>query len=101
MDYRDAIEAAAEAAYNEDADMVLGIINDDFVWAHNEDAGRIAQMTGQTIIVKSDGPEIEPDWVCEECDCQYKKIGNRTICNTGSGDGWFEVEGIDVFGCDC
>jgi hypothetical protein len=58
MNRQDAITAAAELAYEEDAIMVIGKVQGKYAIAHNEDVGRIAEMT--------DTEEVDATGVIEE-----------------------------------
>lgn len=50
-----AIELAMELAYEEDANQIIGKIDEEWAIAHIEDDGRISQMKGETFEVNSDG----------------------------------------------
>jgi hypothetical protein len=70
MNLHTAIEHAANIAYDEDADQVVGRINGEWCIAHNEDLGRQSEMSEPKFLVHSDGVdsrhiengEITEDW---------------------------------------
>ena len=69
-----AIEKAAQAAYHEDAYMVVGKIDGFWTYCHTEDCGRIAQMDyGTEVKVGSSGVQAEPT------DQQYIDIAAAAI----------------------
>ncbi len=45
MNLTDCIELAANIAYDEDADQIIGRINGEWAIAHTEDLGRQAEMS--------------------------------------------------------
>jgi hypothetical protein len=70
MKLHEAIEHAANLAYEEDADQIVGRIQGKWQIAHNEDLGRQAEMKEPKFLVHSDGVdqrhidggEITEDW---------------------------------------
>lgn len=55
------IDAAANAAYEEDAEMVVGRIDGTWQYCHNEEMGRQAQMIQPMYLVGSSGILCELD----------------------------------------
>jgi hypothetical protein len=49
------VSRAAELAYEQDADQIIGRIQGEWAIADREDIGRISQMARPTFIVRSDG----------------------------------------------
>jgi len=74
MELKDVIEMAANIAYDEDADQIVGRIQGNWQICHNEDMGRQAEMSEPKFVVHSDGVdkahidlgEITEDWELPE-----------------------------------